>query len=383
MTCKGRGASRVATTSCERHHFRGMTIRTQRHRLTFAAALTALTRYKLRKLAKYAVVTLLVAIVFTLFSGEQPGLVLGAWVLLGLWTGILEEYLFGHRFRSMVIPLQFVGKVLAVNALTIALIALAFALQSDHFHWFTGERPEKVQQIFLMAPLYQLMLRVVVVTSIAILVVQVEELMGRRMFLGALLGRYEKPQAEERVVLTMDLVRSTTLAERMGDVHYFRFLNYTYSLMTDAILRNEADVHKYVGDEVIFTWPMRVGIRYENCLDLYFDIMERIKAHENNLKREFGVVPEYRAAVHGGRVISAEIGHTKRSLELSGDVMNSVSRMLGLAKDMKVGLLASSELLDRIPNAKERFNIGAQRSVPVKGRRREVSVHEVERQSQE
>jgi len=169
----------------------------------------------------------------------------------------------------------------------------------------------------------------------------------------------------------------------MGDVHYFRFLNYTYSLMTDAILRNEADVHKYVGDEVIFTWPMRVGIRYENCLDLYFDILERIKAHENNLKREFGVVPEYRAAVHGGRVISAEIGHTKRSLELSGDVMNSVSRMLGLAKDMKVGLLASSELLDRIPNAKERFNTGAQRSVPVKGRRREVSVHEVERQSQE
>lgn len=345
--------------------------------------MTALTRYKLRKLAKYAVVTLLVATVFTLFSGEQPGLVLGAWVLLGLWTGILEEYLFGHRFRSMVIPLQIVGKVLAVNALTIALIAVAFALRSDHFEWFTGERPAKVQQIFLMAPLYMLMLRVVVVTSIAILVVQVEELMGRRMFLGALLGRYEKPKAEERVVLTMDLVRSTTLAERMGDVHYFRFLNYTYSLMTDAILRNEADVHKYVGDEVIFTWPMRVGVRYENCLDLYFDIMERIKAHENNLKREFGVVPEYRAAVHGGRVISAEIGHTKRSLELSGDVMNSVSRMLGLAKDMKVGLLASTELLDRIPNAKERFNIGPQRSVPVKGRRREVSVHVVERQSQE
>ena len=77
-----------------------MTIRTQRHRLTFAAALTALTRYKLRKLAKYAVVTLLVAIVFTLFSGEQPGLVLGAWVLLGLWTGILEEYLFGSPYSS-------------------------------------------------------------------------------------------------------------------------------------------------------------------------------------------------------------------------------------------------------------------------------------------
>ena len=49
------------------------------------------------------------------------------------------------------------------------------------------------------------------------------------------------------------------MAERLGDVRYFRFLNYTYSLMTDAMLRNEAEIHKYVGDEVIFTWPMRIG----------------------------------------------------------------------------------------------------------------------------
>ena len=71
----------------------------------------------------------------------------------------------------------------------------------------------------------------------------------------------------------MDLVSSTSIAERMGDVRYFRFLNTIYSLMTDAVLRNEADIHKYVGDEVIFTWPMRVGVRYGNCLDLFFDIM--------------------------------------------------------------------------------------------------------------
>ncbi len=341
--------------------------------------MTALTRYKLRKVAKYTLVTVAVAAVFVLFSGERIDLQIGAWALLGLWTGILEEYLFGHRFRSLVIPLQILGKVIAVNMLTFALVVLAFALRSDHFNWFSAVQPERLMGIFLMSQFYQLILRVVVVTSIAILVVQVEELMGRRMFLGALLGRYEKPISEERVVLTMDLVRSTTLAERMGDVHYFRFLNYTYSLMTDAILRNEADVHKYVGDEVIFTWPMKLGVRYENSLDLYFDIMERIKEHENNLKRELGVVPEYRAALHGGRVISAEIGHTKRSLELSGDVMNSVSRMLDVAKDMKVGLLVSAEMLERVPNAKERFKIGPQHIVPVKGRRREVRVHEVER----
>jgi class 3 adenylate cyclase len=83
--------------------------------------------------------------------------------------------------------------------------------------------------------------------------------------------------------------------------------------------------------------------------------------------------------VHGGRVISAQIGHIKRAIDLSGDVMNSVSRMLGLAKDMKVDLLVSAELLHRIPSASERFTIGPQHIIPVKGRRREVRVHTLQR----
>lgn len=341
--------------------------------------MSAITRYKLRKLAKYMLVTVAVAIAFMLYSGERLDLRIGAWALLGLWTGVLEEYLFGRRFRALAVPLQFLGKVVLVNVLTIALIAWAFAMNSERFAWFGADKPAHVRQIFLMAQLYGLMLRVVVVTSMAILVVQLEELMGRRMFVGLLLGRYERPVAEERVVLTLDLVGSTGLAERMGDLRYFRFINTTYSLMTDAVLRNEAEVHKYVGDEVIFTWPMSIGLRHGNCMDLYFDIQERVAQHADVLKAEFGAVPAFRAALHGGRVISAQVGHTKRSLELSGDVMNSVSRMLGVAKDMKVDLLVSSELLRRMPEVSERFVIGPENVVPVKGRKREVRVHAVGR----
>lgn len=349
------------------------------HSIPARPALTAITRYKLRKVVKYALVTALVAWVLTLFSGDPVTALLGAWVLLGLWTGVLEEFLFGRRFRALAIPLQFLGKVLLVNMLTIVLIATAFWANSDRMLLLASEEPYRVHEIFAMGQFYRLVLRVVVVTSIAILVVQVEELMGRRMFLGFLLGRYERPKAEERIVLTLDLVDSTGLAERMGDLRYYRFLNVTYSLMTDAVLRNEADIHKYVGDEVIFTWPMRIGVRYENCLDLYFDIMERIAMHADELRIEFGTVPQYRAALHGGRVISAQVGHIKRAIDLSGDVMNSVSRMLGLAKAMRTDLLVSAELLRRIPAAGERFRIGPQHTVPVKGRRREVRVHEVER----
>lgn len=343
--------------------------------------LTSITRYKLRKVLKYALVTMLVAWVLTLFSGDQVNALLGAWLLLGLWTGVLEEFFFGRRFRGLAIPLQFLGKVFLVNLLTLVLIVAAFLVNNDRMLLLVTEEPYRVQEIFAMGQFYKLVLRVVVVTSIAILVVQLEELMGRRMFLGVLLGLYEKPKAEERIVLTLDLVNSTGLAERMGDLRYYRFLNVTYSLMTDAVLRNEADIHKYVGDEVIFTWPMRAGVRYENCLDLYFDIAQRIEAHAEELKAEFGTVPHYRAALHGGRVISAQVGHIKRAIDLSGDVMNSVSRMLGLAKAMKVDLLVSAEILERIPKAQERFSLGEESTMPVKGRKREVRVHSVQRYS--
>jgi adenylate cyclase len=345
----------------------------------FRAQLTAITRYKLRKLLKYALVAAAVAWVLTLFSGDDFSSSVGAWALLGLWTGVLEEFLFGRRFRSLAIPLQFLGKVLLVNLLTVALIAFAFLIDTERLALLDTDDTFQVQHIFMMTQFYRLVLRVAVVTSVALLVVQVEELMGRRMLMGLLFGTYERPKAQERIILTMDLVGSTGLAERLGDHEYFRFLNHTYSIMTDAVLRNEADIHKYVGDEVIFTWRMRVGIRYDHALDLYFDIAERLEMHREEMMNSYGYVPQYRAALHGGRVISAQIGHIKRAIDLSGDVMNSVSRILGLAKDMKKDMLVSAELLSRFPNARERFKIGPMHIVPVKGRRREVRVHEIER----
>ena len=341
--------------------------------------MTSLTRYKLRKLLKYGAVTGAVAWVLMLFSGDGGYRYLGAWVLLGIWTGVLEEFLFGRRFRALAMPIQVLGKALLVNLFTVVLLVLALLLDPERSLPGFGDDPIAPVSLFGRMSFYKLVLRVMVVTAVAILTIQVEEFMGRRMFLGFLLGRYERPKAEERVMLTIDLVGSTALAEKMGDLRYFRFLNLTYSLMTDAVLRNEADIHKYIGDEVIFTWPMRVGVRNENCLDLFFDISERLAAHEQEFLLEFGVVPQYRGALHGGRVISAQIGHIKRAIDFSGDLMNTLSRMLSKCKEQKVEMLVSTDLLARIPSATERFSIGEEQVLQVKGRRREVHVHSLQR----
>ncbi len=344
------------------------------------ATLAAITRYKLRKVIKYALVTVAIAMVFMLFAGQVEWRHLGAWVLLGTWTGILEEFLFGRRFRSLALPLQFLGKAVSVTLLTVAFIAFAFLINSDDV-LLLSDRPDDPRTLMAQRAFYRIILQVAVITTVAIVVVQVEELMGRRLFLGFMLGRYDRPVDEERIMLSIDLVGSTALNERMGDLRYFRFLNTAHSLMTDAVLRNEADIHKYIGDEVIFTWTMRSGLRHYNCLDLFFDIQERIARHEAELLAEFGAVPRFRGAVHGGRVIAAQVGHIKRAIEFSGDAMNTVSRVLGLAKDLKCDLLVTTELLARMPGASERFRFGEVTTLPLKGKKRTVEVCGVERLS--
>jgi class 3 adenylate cyclase len=340
---------------------------------------SAITRYKLRKLLKYGLVTTVVGGVLMLFSGQYDLGFLGAWALLGTWTGVLEEFLFGRAFRSLAIPLQFIGKALAVNLLTIAFIFLALAADVAHALPFNGDEGLSAGSILATGQFYRLGLQVVVVTSTAILVVQLEELMGRRFFLGFLLGWYERPREEDRVILSIDLVGSSALNEKLGDLRYFSFLKTVHSLMTDAVLRNEADIHKYVGDEVIFTWTMRRGTWDLNCLDLFFDIKERLHAHEKQMMRDLGAVAQFRGGLHGGHVISAQVGHIKRAIDLSGDVMNTTSRVLDLCKEMQEDLLITSDLLERMPDAGKRFVFGPPTVFRVKGGKREVTVHTVER----
>ncbi len=341
--------------------------------------LPAITRYKLRKLLKYALVTAVVGSVLMLFGNYAGWKLFSAWALLGVWTGILEEFLFGRRFRALAIPLQFIGKALAVNVFTVTLVTLAWLASrghempvADRLHW-------PLEDVVAAMGIYRFALQVVVVTSASILVVQVEEFMGRRFFLGFLLGWYDKPRVGERVMLSIDLVGSSALNERLGDMLYFRFLNTTHSLMTEAVLRHDAEIHKYVGDEVIFTWTIQTGTRHNNCLDLFFDIQERLEAHRPLMLREFGAMPQFRGGLHGGRVITAQIGHIKRAIDFSGDVMNTTSRVQSVAKNQHVDLMMTQELLDRMPDADEHYRFGPPELMRVKGGKRHLVVRSVQR----
>ena len=61
---------------------------------------------------------------------------------------------------------------------------------------------------------------------------------------------------EARVLMFLDLAGSTSLAESMGELRVQNLLTRFFFDIDDAIVAHGGEVHAYVGDEVIVTWPL-------------------------------------------------------------------------------------------------------------------------------
>ena len=103
-----------------------------------------------------------------------------------------------------------------------------------------------------------------------------------------------------------------------------------------------------MGDEVVLTWREERGIKDVNCLRVFFDIDSIIEKKRQRYLDRFGVVPEYKAGVHVGEVMTAEIGDLKRGLVFNGDVLNTGARIQGECARLQRRLVASADLFARL-----------------------------------
>jgi hypothetical protein len=80
-------------------------------------------------------------------------------------------------------------------------------------------------------------------------------LIGGRVLLNVILGRYRHPTREDRVMMFLDLTGSTSLAEALGEVRMQDLLTRFFFDIDEPIVAHGGEVHAYVGDEVIVSWP--------------------------------------------------------------------------------------------------------------------------------
>lgn len=177
---------------------------------------------------------------------------------------------------------------------------------------------------------------------------QVNRLLGHRVLVRLIVGRYHRPREEDRVFLLVDLRGSVQIAERLGNLQYHTFLKRFISDVTASATRFRGEVHRYVGDEVILTWTAEEGLRDARCVMTVFAISDTLESARTAYEADFGVVPTFWAGLHAGPVVAGEIGTVKHEIAYLGDTLNAAARIEQACKELQHQFLASGEVVSAL-----------------------------------
>ena len=207
---------------------------------------------------------------------------------------------------------------------------------------------------------------------------ELTRLVGSRVLLNVALGRYRSPVREARVLMFLDLANSTSLAESMGELRVQGLLTRFFFDIDSAIVAHGGEVHAYVGDEVIVTWPLDERMSAGRCIECFFAIADSITERADSYRQEFGMVPSFRAGLHAGHVVISECGNSRRQLAYFGDTVNVTARLQEHCKEVGRNLLVSADLLGRM-KLKPAFAVEALGEVRLRGRAAAIEVFAVDR----
>ena len=187
----------------------------------------------------------------------------------------------------------------------------------------------------------------VVATFVAVAILSIAQLIGPRVLVSFLTGRYYHPREEERIVVFLDLVGSTTIAERLGNIRFHALLAEVFTWLSRVVTDYGGEVYRYVGDAMIATWP--VGVAEENARPIrcLFACQDALESAASDLLRRHGQMPRFRAGLHVGPLVAGEIGGFKREIALLGDAMNTTARIEQTCRETGHSVLVSALLLGR------------------------------------
>lgn len=161
---------------------------------------------------------------------------------------------------------------------------------------------------------------------------------GQHVFYNYLIGKYTEPLEENRTFLFLDLNDSTRIAEDLGHVKYSRFLNRCFDDIINAVKEYEYDIYQFVGDEVVFTWPVSRNDKGQ-AVHMYLSIKNQFRLFDHLYRTKFGIRPFFKAAVSTGKVTATLVGGKSKNIAYHGDVLNTTARLLGLCKKYKRDIL--------------------------------------------
>ena len=199
---------------------------------------------------------------------------------------------------------------------------------------------------------------------------------GKGVFLKMLFGKYKEPKEEKRIFMFLDLKSSTAIAEQLGHLKYSQLIQDCFYDLNDVVPNYDAEIYQYVGDEAVLSWPYEKGLSNNNCVKLFFAFKQKLLTKKDYYTNKYGAFPEFKAGLHGGVLMVAEVGVVKKEVAYHGDVINTSARIQAECNSYKVPILISEKLLKDLISD-DFFSTKYLGDVLLKGKQKKVNIHTV------
>lgn len=280
----------------------------------------------------------------------EPRQLLLMTILVGAFAGVLYgsiELLFDRPYfqrRSYVRII--IGKLVLFFFTVKIMMAIAILV----IQAFTNAvlEPAEIVQILRSKIYWVVFVYFLLVAGIISFVRMVNQKFGPGILWNMFIGKYRNPREELRVFMFLDLKSSTTIAEKLGHIKFSRLIQDCFADLTPVIRKHAVEIYQYVGDEAVLSWPVESGLEDNHCIHCYFDYMEVLASRSDHYEKTYGLQPFFKAGVHLGKVIVAEVGLIKREIAYHGDVLNTTARIQGMCNALKEQLLVSDHLVQNL-----------------------------------
>lgn len=166
-------------------------------------------------------------------------------------------------------------------------------------------------------------------------------------------GPPEPAAHDERRLVTVlfgDIVGFTTIAETLDPEDLKRITDRCLKILADQVTRFEGSVDKFEGDLImaVFGAPVAHEDDAERAVLAALNMQQALGTYAEDLKRRRGLSVSMRIGINTGEVVSGAVGSRRaKDYTVMGDVVNTASRLEGLASPGTVLVGASTHALTR------------------------------------
>ncbi len=177
------------------------------------------------------------------------------------------------------------------------------------------------------------------------LALEINNKYSQGVFFNIIVGKYLQPKEENRIIMFIDLKNSTPIAEKLGHKEYFKFIRDVIYCMAAGIAEYDGRVYQYVGDEIVAWWPAtRANAR--KCMHSIIEARKILNMNADVFRRGYDITPEYKVGIHAGNVTVGQVGIAKKDLVMSGDTINTASRIRSACTELNQKFVVSKEMID-------------------------------------